>query len=101
MIIIFRTNRRLARGVVGTLGKHRSETGHVPGKGRINIHLLLASLTAGLLGLAALGVGAGDKSAPPANAVQKQQYTCPMHPEVAKGAAGNCPKYGMKLVEKH
>lgn len=29
-----------------------------------------------------------------------QQYTCPMHPEVVKDAAGNCPKCGMKLVEK-
>ena len=28
------------------------------------------------------------------------QYTCPMHPEVVKDAAGNCPKCGMKLVEK-
>jgi hypothetical protein len=28
------------------------------------------------------------------------QYTCPMHPEVVKDAPGNCPKCGMKLVEK-
>ncbi len=28
------------------------------------------------------------------------QYTCPMHPELVKDAAGECPKCGMKLVEK-
>jgi len=28
------------------------------------------------------------------------QYTCSMHPEVVKDAAGDCPKCGMKLVEK-
>ena len=27
-------------------------------------------------------------------------YTCPMHPEVVKTDPGNCPKCGMKLVEK-
>jgi len=30
-----------------------------------------------------------------------QQYTCPMHPEVVKGAPGTCAKCGMKLVEKN
>lgn len=28
------------------------------------------------------------------------QYTCPMHPEVVQTTPGNCPKCGMKLVEK-
>ena len=28
------------------------------------------------------------------------QYTCPMHPEVVQNSPGNCPKCGMKLVEK-
>jgi hypothetical protein len=29
------------------------------------------------------------------------QYTCPMHPEVVQDKPGDCPKCGMKLVEKH
>jgi Cu2+-exporting ATPase len=29
---------------------------------------------------------------------ERQQYTCPMHPEVIKDAPGKCPKCGMELV---
>ena len=29
---------------------------------------------------------------------KKQEYTCPMHPEVVMDHPGNCPKCGMKLV---
>ena len=29
------------------------------------------------------------------------QYTCSMHPEVVQDKPGDCPKCGMKLVEKH
>ncbi len=29
---------------------------------------------------------------------EKQQYTCPMHPEIIKDEAGNCPLCGMQLV---
>src|SRR6267143_1522243 len=29
---------------------------------------------------------------------EKQNYTCPMHPEVITDHPGNCPKCGMKLV---
>ncbi len=28
----------------------------------------------------------------------KQQYTCPMHPEIIRGEPGNCPLCGMNLV---
>ena len=31
---------------------------------------------------------------------QTVMYTCPMHPEVVRDQPGNCPKCGMKLVEK-
>ena len=39
-----------------------------------------------------------SESATSNNAAVK--YTCPMHPEVVQDAPGNCPKCGMKLVEK-
>jgi hypothetical protein len=32
--------------------------------------------------------------------VEGKKYTCSMHPEVIMDAPGNCPKCGMKLVEK-
>ncbi len=32
--------------------------------------------------------------------VNGKKYTCSMHPEVVMDAPGNCPKCGMKLVEK-
>lgn len=31
---------------------------------------------------------------------QPAMYTCSMHPEVVQDQPGNCPKCGMKLVEK-
>lgn len=30
----------------------------------------------------------------------KEQYTCPMHPEVIQDKPGKCPKCGMDLVKK-
>jgi heavy metal-binding protein len=32
--------------------------------------------------------------------VQAAHYTCPMHSEVSQAKPGDCPKCGMKLVEK-
>lgn len=29
-----------------------------------------------------------------------QPYSCPMHPEVKRGAPGSCPKCGMQLVRR-
>jgi len=44
----------------------------------------------------------GCKKAEPAQSGTKAvQYTCSMHPDVVKDAPGDCPKCGMKLVEKH
>jgi Cu(I)/Ag(I) efflux system membrane fusion protein len=38
---------------------------------------------------------------PPAQKSEKAvQYTCSMHPEVVQDKPGDCPKCGMKLVEK-
>jgi len=31
---------------------------------------------------------------------QTVQYTCSMHPEIVQDKPGDCPKCGMKLVEK-
>jgi len=31
--------------------------------------------------------------------MEKQHYTCPMHPEIIQDKPGNCPKCGMALVE--
>jgi Heavy metal binding domain len=39
----------------------------------------------------------------PEKKIEKPQtikYTCPKHPEVVQDLPGNCPKCGMKLVEK-
>jgi hypothetical protein len=51
------------------------------------------------------GSGQNDKTAqsgdPSGEKSQKTvQYTCSMHPEVVQDKPGDCPKCGMKLVEK-
>jgi Cu(I)/Ag(I) efflux system membrane fusion protein len=61
----------------------------------------MTSMAAAALGLASLGMTGCQKSATPDSSARALQYTCPMHPEVVKDAPGNCPKCGMKLVEKH
>jgi membrane fusion protein, copper/silver efflux system len=38
---------------------------------------------------------------PAQKSAQAVSYTCSMHPEVVQDKPGNCPKCGMKLVEKH
>ena len=61
---------------------------------------ILPALMALALGAAALAVTGCNKSEHEPSDGHAHQYTCPMHPEVVKDAAGNCPKCGMKLVEK-
>ena len=62
---------------------------------------ILTSLAVAALALAALNVTGCKKSETAENSPHAHQYTCPMHPEVVQDVPGNCPKCGMKLVEKH
>lgn len=62
---------------------------------------ILTAMAALTLGVAALNVTGCKKSDPAATTdSQAVKYTCPMDPEVVKDAPGDCPKCGMKLVEK-
>jgi len=54
-----------------------------------------------MLACASLLAGAGcAKTERAASSSAGTKYTCPMHPEVMQDKPGNCPKCGMKLVEK-
>lgn len=46
------------------------------------------------------GGGASDAAEGAADAPAAARYTCPMHPEVDRAEAGQCPKCGMRLVPK-
>jgi hypothetical protein len=61
----------------------------------LNLTLLLMAL--GLSTVAFIGCASERPAATSQKAVQ---YTCPMHPELVKDAPGDCPKCGMKLVQK-
>ena len=70
---------------------------------------IIAWLAALLLGVA-VGVtgcgksghehGTGEQPGHEHGEAAKTQYTCSMHPEVVQDNPGDCPKCGMKLVEK-
>lgn len=75
------------------------------------IHLSVGTALVAVFALTALpltgctGSGQNNKAAqgadPPAQKGEKTvQYTCSMHPEVVQDKPGDCPKCGMKLVEK-
>ena len=61
---------------------------------------ILTTVAALALGVAAFSVTGCKKSETSASGAHAKQYTCSMHPEVVKDAPGNCPKCGMKLIEK-
>jgi len=52
------------------------------------------------IGIAVTGVACNKASTSTEAGATKQQYTCPMHPEVVKDEPGKCPKCGMALVPK-
>ncbi len=61
----------------------------------------LTAVAALVLGFAAFTTSGCKQSEPEHSSVEHaHQYTCPMHAEVVKDAPGDCPKCGMKLVEK-
>ncbi len=62
---------------------------------------ILPALMALALGVAALGVTGCNKSEQNPSG-HTHQYICPMkeHSDVLQDKPGNCPKCGMKLVEK-
>lgn len=64
--------------------------------------LILPALMALALVVAALGVTGCNKSGHDHSDGHAHQYTCPMkeHSDVLADKPGNCPKCGMKLVEK-
>lgn len=61
---------------------------------------ILPSLLTVAVALAAFAVTGCNKSEDPSG--HAHQYTCPMkeHSDVQSDKPGNCPKCGMKLVEK-
>lgn len=71
---------------------------------------ILPALAALAFGIGVLGVTgckkseheheAGEQPGHEHGAAAKVQYTCSMHPEVVQDKPGDCPKCGMKLVEK-
>lgn len=69
------------------------------------IVLITIAATAAFLIAGCTGSGNNDhvsQTGDPAaqNNEKAVQYTCSMHPEVVQDKPGDCPKCGMKLVEK-
>jgi Cu(I)/Ag(I) efflux system membrane fusion protein len=61
------------------------------------LNVMLVSIGLGFGAVAFAGCSSDHAGSRTEKAVQ---YTCPMHPELVKDKPGDCPKCGMKLVEK-
>jgi len=60
----------------------------------------LALALAGCSGSSQNEIPAQSTNQPTQKNAQTVHYTCQMHPEVIQDKPGDCPKCGMKLVEK-
>jgi hypothetical protein len=93
----------VARAIVDKAGqilneRYKINRGTKNMKKVISLVSVVAILAAPVL---ALAQDSGNSPAPAASASPAaKQYTCSMHPEVVQDKPGNCPKCGMKLVEK-
>ncbi|NOZ48096.1 MAG: hypothetical protein GXO79_15165 [Chlorobi bacterium] len=63
---------------------------------------ILGTVLIGLVTLASCNNSGSDKtkSVQEDHQMEAKMYTCTMHPEVMMDKPGDCPKCGMKLVEK-
>ncbi len=61
---------------------------------------IMPALTVFVLGAAITVLTGCNKSGPATSSSSSIKYTCTMHPEIVQDTPGNCPKCGMKLVEK-
>lgn len=62
--------------------------------------LMIPMLAVAMLAAVAVLPGCKPSDSTAAPGTSSVKYTCSMHPEVIQDAPGNCPKCGMKLIEK-
>lgn len=62
--------------------------------------LIITALAVAVIAVIAIGATGCKKESSTQSGGQTVKYTCSMHPEVVQDKPGNCPKCGMKLIEK-